>query len=51
VRPEYACADEVVQAPAPERLIESGVGDGAAEWVVCEPIVHLAPAGPSRAAY
>src|SRR5262249_16296914 len=27
------------------------VGDGAAEWVVCEPIVHLAPAGPSRAAY
>ena len=24
----------------------AGVGDGAAEWAVCEPAVHVAPSGP-----
>ena len=27
----------------------AGVGDGAAEWAVCEPAVHVAPSGPRGA--
>src|SRR5215813_7209940 len=31
------------------RWAAAGIGDGAAEWTVCEPAVHVAPSGPRGA--
>ena len=39
-RSEYACADEVVQAPAPERLIESGIPTEALMHLQAVPTLH-----------
>jgi len=39
VREAADCSGELCRSAA-------GFGDGAAEWAVCEPTVHVAPVGP-----
>jgi hypothetical protein len=29
-----------------QRHAAGSIGDSAAEWIICEPVVHLAPVGP-----